>query len=129
MAICTTTRGLLLPKIATCGLESLFPNISRQIKYPTIGYYSKRSFKVAPKAPEQPRRVNIRDLTKWKQQGRKIVMVTAYDYPSAVHADLAEIDVVLVGDSVAMVALGHDTTQKVKIGNISLFSVSNKFSG
>jgi len=40
-------------------------------------------------------------------------MLTAYDYPSAVHADLAQVDVVLVGDSVAMVVLGHDTTQSV----------------
>jgi len=42
-------------------------------------------------------------------------MVTAYDYPSALHADRAGIDVVLVGDSVAMVALGHETTQPVTL--------------
>ena len=38
-------------------------------------------------------------------------MVTAYDYPSAVHVDRAGIDVVLVGDSCAMVELGFETTQ------------------
>jgi ketopantoate hydroxymethyltransferase len=38
-------------------------------------------------------------------------MVTAYDYPGAVQADLAEIDIILVGDSVGMVELGHETTQ------------------
>lgn len=37
-------------------------------------------------------------------------MVTAYDYPSAVHVDQANIDILLVGDSVAMVVHGHDTT-------------------
>ncbi|GFH29745.1 3-methyl-2-oxobutanoate hydroxymethyltransferase, partial [Haematococcus lacustris] len=37
-------------------------------------------------------------------------MVTAYDYPSAVHVDEAGIDILLVGDSVAMVVHGHDTT-------------------
>jgi hypothetical protein len=103
------------------GLSSLLPRLSTTIQSIYTGNVMKRSFKVAPKAPEPPRRVNIQDLQKWKQQGRKIVMITAYDYPSAVHADLAEIDVVLVGDSVAMVALGHDTTQKVKQGLSNYF--------
>jgi len=40
-------------------------------------------------------------------------MVTAYDYPSAIHVARAGIDVLLVGDSVAMVELGHETTQPV----------------
>ena len=42
-------------------------------------------------------------------------MVTAYDFPSAVHVARAEIDVILVGDSVAMVELGHETTQPVTV--------------
>lgn len=40
-------------------------------------------------------------------------MVTAYDFPSAIHVARAGIDIILVGDSVAMVELGHDTTQPV----------------
>ena len=42
-------------------------------------------------------------------------MVTAYDFPSAIHVARAEIDVLLVGDSVAMVELGHATTQPVTV--------------
>jgi len=42
-------------------------------------------------------------------------MITAYDYPSAVHVGRAGVDIVLVGDSVAMVELGHETTQQMSI--------------
>lgn len=42
-------------------------------------------------------------------------MVTAYDYPSAVHVERAGIDIVLVGDSCAMVELGFETTQPITL--------------
>jgi 3-methyl-2-oxobutanoate hydroxymethyltransferase len=40
-------------------------------------------------------------------------MVTAYNYPSAIHVARAGIDVILVGDSLAMVELGHDTVRGI----------------
>jgi 3-methyl-2-oxobutanoate hydroxymethyltransferase len=48
-----------------------------------------------------------------KRAGEKIVMVTAYDYPSAQIVDEAGVDVVLVGDTAAMVVLGYDATTPV----------------
>jgi 3-methyl-2-oxobutanoate hydroxymethyltransferase len=48
-----------------------------------------------------------------RRQGKKISMVTAYDYPSAKHAENAEFDMVLVGDSLGMVVLGYENTQPV----------------
>jgi hypothetical protein len=56
-------------------------------------------------------KVSAISLTSKKRHGHKISMVTAYDYPSAVHVARAGIDIVLVGDSVAMVELGYETTQ------------------
>lgn len=53
------------------------------------------------------------DFLKMKQTGNKIVMVTAYDYPSAKHAEQAEADLILVGDSLGMVVLGYDSTVPV----------------
>jgi 3-methyl-2-oxobutanoate hydroxymethyltransferase len=50
-----------------------------------------------------------------KDRGGKIVMVTAYDAPSARLADAAGVDSVLVGDSAAMTVLGHDSTVPVTV--------------
>jgi 3-methyl-2-oxobutanoate hydroxymethyltransferase len=50
------------------------------------------------------------ELAEMKRRGEKIVMVTAYDAPGARFAEDAGIDVVLVGDTAAMVVLGHEGT-------------------
>jgi 3-methyl-2-oxobutanoate hydroxymethyltransferase len=63
---------------------------------------------------EQARqKVTITDLARKKQQGQPITMLTAYDYSSALLVDKAEIDVILVGDSLAMVMMGLDSTNPV----------------
>lgn len=54
-------------------------------------------------------------LQKYKEQGRKIVALTAYDYSTAKILDNAGVDLILVGDSLAMVALGHKTTHAVSM--------------
>jgi 3-methyl-2-oxobutanoate hydroxymethyltransferase len=50
------------------------------------------------------------ELGELKRRAEKIVMVTAYDAPSARLADAAGVELILVGDSAAMVVLGHDST-------------------
>jgi len=57
--------------------------------------------------------VTIPALAEMKRRGQPIVMVTAYDFPSSVVADEAGVDVVLVGDTAAMVVLGYDATTPV----------------
>jgi 3-methyl-2-oxobutanoate hydroxymethyltransferase len=59
------------------------------------------------------KRVTVPQLAGMKRAGERIVMVTAYDYPSAQIVDEAGVDVVLVGDTAAMVVLGHDATTPV----------------
>lgn len=59
------------------------------------------------------KRVSILDLQKKKEIGEPISMLTAYDFPSAQLVDAAEIDMILVGDSLGMVVLGYDSTVPV----------------
>src|SRR5215217_3131945 len=71
---------------------------------------------VAPGAPPAERLpVSLPKLAEKKALGEPIVMVTAYDYPSAQVAEAAGVDMVLVGDSGAMVVLGYPSTVPVSV--------------
>jgi 3-methyl-2-oxobutanoate hydroxymethyltransferase len=59
------------------------------------------------------KKVTLAELQQKKESGRKITMMTAYDYPSARLVDEAGIDTILVGDSLGMVVLGYDSTVPV----------------
>ena len=63
----------------------------------------------------ESRSLTIRDLAQAKQSGRPISMVTAYDWWSGRLADSAGVDCVLVGDSLAMVIAGRETTLSATI--------------
>ncbi len=59
--------------------------------------------------------ITTNQLIQWKQQGRSIVALTAWDYAIAQVLDQAGADLILVGDSLAMVALGHNTTLPITL--------------
>jgi 3-methyl-2-oxobutanoate hydroxymethyltransferase len=61
----------------------------------------------------KPGKLTLGDLAEMKGRDQKIVMVTAYDAPGARLAEEAGIDILLVGDTAAMVVLGHDSTVPV----------------
>ena len=58
-------------------------------------------------------KITILDIYKKKAEGRKITMLTAYDYPTAQIVDQAGIDMILVGDSLGMVVQGVSSTLPV----------------
>jgi 3-methyl-2-oxobutanoate hydroxymethyltransferase len=58
-------------------------------------------------------KTTVLDVKKAKEDGRKLVMMTAYDYPFGLLADEAGVDIVLVGDSLGMVVMGLDGTVAV----------------
>ncbi len=62
--------------------------------------------------------VTIHHLKRWKQDSRPIVALTAWDYLIAQVLDGAGVDVILVGDSLAMVALGYETTLPLTLDEI-----------
>ena len=67
------------------------------------------------KSPAPFRRVTVPSIAASRAHGRRLVMVTAYDAPTGRAADEAGVDIVLVGDSLAMVVLGHPDTLSVTL--------------
>lgn len=59
------------------------------------------------------KKVTVPELKEMKARGEKIAELTAYDYPTALLVDRAGVDVILVGDSLAMTVMGLDTTVPV----------------
>ncbi len=63
-------------------------------------------------------RITVQDIAEMKAGGRKIPMLTAYDYTTALMADAAEVPMLLVGDSLGMVVLGYESTIQVTMEDI-----------
>lgn len=70
-------------------------------------------------ASRNARPLTAPDVRSRKGSGTPLVMVTAYDAPTARVADAADVDLILVGDSVAMVVLGYDDTLQVTIDDMA----------
>jgi 3-methyl-2-oxobutanoate hydroxymethyltransferase len=68
--------------------------------------------------PETPRRLSVVDIAKLYADGKRIAMLTAYDYPTAQLLDEAGIPILLVGDSVGQVMLGYETTVRVTMAEM-----------
>ncbi|TDN91674.1 3-methyl-2-oxobutanoate hydroxymethyltransferase [Microbacterium sp. BK668] len=74
--------------------------------------------------PTARRRITLTALAEQKAARRPIVMVTAYDYPSAQIAEAAGVDIVLVGDSGAMTVLGYDSTVPISVDEMLVLTAA-----
>ncbi|MDD3149432.1 MAG: 3-methyl-2-oxobutanoate hydroxymethyltransferase [Candidatus Gastranaerophilales bacterium] len=66
--------------------------------------------------------VSVNTIQKYKNENKKITALTAYDYSTAKYIDEAGIDIILVGDSLAMVALGHENTLSITVDEMMIFT-------
>lgn len=78
----------------------------------------------SPAPPAKRKTVTLSTLGEKKALGEPIVMVTAYDYPSASVAEEAGVDLVLVGDSGAMTVLGYPSTVPVTIEEMLMLAAA-----
>ena len=84
---------------------------------------------MSTRPPEKPAAGDLAPMTlprlaEMKDAGEPIVMVTAYDYPSAQIVDEAGVDIVLVGDTAAMVVLGYDATTPVDMEEMLMMAAA-----
>jgi 3-methyl-2-oxobutanoate hydroxymethyltransferase len=63
-------------------------------------------------------RTTVTEIKAMKRRGERIVMITAYDYPSARLVEEAGVPLILVGDTLGMVVLGYDTTLPVTMDDM-----------
>src|SRR5438874_9491665 len=77
-----------------------------------------------PTSLDGPLPMTLPRLAEKKRLGEPIVMVTAYDYPSAQVAEAAGVDVVLVGDSGAMTVLGYPSTVPVSLDEMLMLAAA-----
>ena len=68
------------------------------------------------------KRVTVKTIQKIKDSGEKFSVRTAYDYSTAKYIDEAGVDIILIGDSLAMVALGYETTHYVGVEEMEIFT-------
>ena len=59
------------------------------------------------------KKVTVPGIIAMKRKGKRIAMLSIYDYPTARLADRAGVDIILVGDTLGMVILGYETTLPV----------------
>lgn len=67
------------------------------------------------------KKTTVKTIRNMKENGEKIAVLTAYDYSTAKYIDEAGADIVLVGDSLANVALGYNSTQSVGMTEMLIF--------
>lgn len=92
-----------------------FSNRTRLMGFRCMSNVPENTVYGGPKPQNPDQRVTLAHLRQKHRKGEHITMVTAYDYPAAVHLDTAGIDICLVGDSASMVVHGHDTTLPITL--------------
>jgi len=65
---------------------------------------------------------NIQKIQQFRDENKKITVLTAYDYSTAKYFDEAGVDIILIGDSLAQVVLGYDKTSDISMNEMQIFT-------
>lgn len=68
------------------------------------------------------KKITVNTIQKYKNNNEKFSVLTAYDYSTAKYLDESGIDIILIGDSLAMVALGYETTNEIGTTEMEIFT-------
>ncbi len=68
------------------------------------------------------KKITVNTIQKYKDNNEKFSVLTAYDYSTAKYIDEAGIDIILIGDSLAMVVLGYETTHSIGVDEMAVFT-------
>lgn len=68
------------------------------------------------------KKITVNTIRNYKTNGEKFSVLTAYDYSTAKYIDEAGIDIILIGDSLAMTALGYETTHAIGVDEMIIFT-------
>ncbi|KAK4232516.1 3-methyl-2-oxobutanoate hydroxymethyltransferase [Podospora fimiseda] len=112
-----------LARVAGCAKATRPPAKFQRLSAPVLQNEQKRYSSHSPMgtASANPRKkVTIGTLRSMHRKGEPISMITAHDFPSAHVADAAGMDMILVGDSLAMVAMGMEDTSEVLVEEMLL---------
>jgi len=108
-----------LSPATTSALHTQTHRPQTQQQSPSIFHVSNRYSSHSPLSANSPatqrKPVTLQTLASLYRKNEPITMITAHDFPSAHVADQAGMDMVLVGDSLAMVALGYEDTSEVTV--------------
>jgi len=69
-------------------------------------------------------RKSIQKIQNYKKEGKKITVLTAYDFSTAKYIDMAGVDIILIGDSLAQVVLGYDSTVDISMNEMLIFTAA-----
>lgn len=113
-----TRRPSSLAAAAALGRPLL--SLQQKASQPQQSRHSSHSPLGAQGPSSQRKKVTVGTLRAMHRRGEPIAVITAHDFPSAHVADAAGVDIVLVGDSLAMVALGMEDTSEVMVEEMLL---------
>ncbi|KAI9370063.1 3-methyl-2-oxobutanoate hydroxymethyltransferase [Aspergillus egyptiacus] len=121
LALSTTCRRELQPSCSSPRILPILASKSLTARSPATCFVRHSSHSPLGTTPVNPRKkVTMQTLRNLYKKGEPITMLTAHDFPSAHVAEAAGMDVILVGDSLAMVALGMGDTSEVELEDMLL---------